>query len=258
MKALLLRLYGDYLMPSRLPQYAALLRQAEAAGYRQLPVRDYLRALDGGEAGRRYLVHRHDIDSDLRTTRKLFALEQRHGVRASYYFRLCTLDYGLMRAIEDYGGEASYHYEEIATCAKRWGLREAGAVRARLPEMRAEFEANFHRIEQALGRKLHTVASHGDFANRRLGVANHELLADPALRRRCGIACECYDARLLDSLDGYISDRPPPRWFHPQPPQAALGRLQRICLLTHPVQWHTNWLDRSRHNLLRLAEEWRW
>jgi hypothetical protein len=69
------------------------------------------------------LVHRHDIDSDLRTARKMFALEVKHGVQASYYFRLSTLDYGFMRDIEAAGGEASYHYEEVATYAKRHRLR---------------------------------------------------------------------------------------------------------------------------------------
>ena len=258
MNTLLRRLYSDYLMPSRLHHYAALLRQASQAGYRQTSVRGWLAALQSGAPDGPVLVHRHDIDTDLRTARALFALEQQHGVHASYYFRLSTLDFGLMRDIERYGSEASYHYEEVATYAKRAHLKQADAVRARLPEIRAEFERNFRRIEAGLGGKMRTVASHGDFANRRLGMVNCELLDDPALRERCGIACECYDPALLASFDLYISDRPAPQYFHPQPPQQALGRHRRICLLTHPAQWRTNWAASSRHNLLRLVEAWRW
>jgi hypothetical protein len=63
---------------------------------------------------------------------------------------------------------------------------------------------------------------------------------------------------LLSSFDIYISDRPHPQYFHPMPPQAALGLHRRICLLTHPAQWRTNWADSSRHNLQRMVEAWRW
>lgn len=253
------RVYSDYLMPSRLPHYEALLQQARQEGYRQTSVRAWLTALRGGRAGDgRVLVHRHDVDTDLPTARRMFALEQKHGVRASYYFRLSTLDFGFMREIERYGSEASYHYEEIATYAKQAHLKQPHQVRQRMDEIRAQFEHNFRRIEQELGSKMLTVASHGDFANRRLGIINHELLADPALRARCGIAGESYDQELLSSFDLYISDRPHPQYFHPMAPQAALGVHRRICLLTHPAQWRTNWIDSSRHNVRRVVEAWRW
>lgn len=252
------RLYSDYLMPSRLHHYAALLEQAHRAGYRQLPLRDYARlAASGATDDGRFLVHRHDIDTDIATARRMFDIERRHGVRASYYFRLSTLDPGLMRDIEAWGGEASYHYEEIATWAKRHHLRRPEQVASHLPAIREQFAANLARIEADLGYKLRSVASHGDFANRRLGIANHALL-DDALRRRCGIECEAYDAALHGQLDIYISDQPAPRYFNPLSPQQALGRHRRICLLTHPLQWRTNWIDTSRHNLRRLYEELAW
>lgn len=258
MKTLAYRLYHDYLMPSRLDQYAALLQQARAAGYRQTSVRAWLAAQRDGRAHGPVLVHRHDIDTDPATARRLFELEQQHGVRASYYFRLSTLDVGLMREIERYGSEASYHYEELASHAKRLRLQSAGAVRGHMAAIRRQFEHNFHQIEDALGSKLETVASHGDFANRRLGLANHELLADAGLRARCGIVGECYDPALIASFDLYISDRPAPRYFVPMPPQQALGAHRRICLLTHPAHWRSSWRANSRHNLQRLLEGWRW
>ncbi|WP_198118745.1 hypothetical protein [Massilia rhizosphaerae] len=259
MKTLLNRLYSDYLMPSRLSEYDALLVRAAERGYRQISVRDFHRAIGRDTAPpARVLVHRHDIDSDLRTARKMFALETKHGVRASYYFRLSTLDYGFMRDIEAAGSEASYHYEEVATYAKRHRLRRADEVRARFPEIREQFVRNFMRIGEHLGTPMTTVASHGDFANRRLNVINHELLSDPDLRRRCGIECETYDADLLRHFDVYISDRPPPVYYHPLSPFDALGRHERVCFLTHPVQWETNWLESTRCNAVRLAEEVVW
>jgi hypothetical protein len=259
MKTLLNRVYADYLMPSRLSTYEDLLRQAKAAGYAQLSVRAFFRSLrldDGGE--RRILVHRHDIDSDLRTARKMFAIEARHGVTASYYFRLSTLDFGFMREIEAYGSEASYHYEEVADFAKRNRIRDGDEVRRHFPEIRELFLRNYDRVARGLGARLATVASHGDFANRRLNVINHELLRDPAFRERCGIECESYDPELLRNFDIYISDRPFPLHYHPVSPFSALGRHKRICFLTHPVQWETNWAENTRCNVRRLAEELAW
>lgn len=259
MKTLINRLYSDYLMPSRLGEYETLLLEAQQAGYRQLSVRTFYRRMQKGKGQvDKVLVHRHDIDSDVRTARKMFALEVKHGVSASYYFRLSTLDVGFMRDIEAAGGEASYHYEEVASYAKRHRLRRADDVRARFPEIREEFERNFLRIREQLGMPMATVASHGDFANRRLNVINHELLCDPGLRERCGIECESYDSELLRHFDLYISDQPYPVYYVPLSPFEALRRHERICFLTHPVQWETNWLENTRCNMVRLAEEVAW
>lgn len=256
MKTVLHRIYSDYLMPSRMGHYDALLAQAAGAGYRQLSVRDFVNEQAGD--GLRTLVHRHDIDSDVRTAAKMFAVETRHGVKASYYFRLSTLDIGFMREIEAYGSEASYHFEEVADFAKRHHIKDADVIRTRFPIIRAQFRQNLERIEQALGRKLVTVASHGDFVNRRLQVINNEILEDQGFRERCGIACETYDTALLARFEMYISDRPHPVYYHPMPPAAAFGRYQSICLLTHPLQWETNWADATRCNVRRLVEGLAW
>jgi hypothetical protein len=257
MRKLFNRLYGDYLMPSRLHHYDALVRAAKDLGYDQLSLREFL-CPPPAEGRGPTLVHRHDIDSDLRTAAKLFAIEVKHGITASYYFRLSTLDFGLMREIEAYGSEASYHFEEVADFAKRHHIHDADVLRSRFPAIRIQFRHNLERIERALRRKLTTVASHGDFANRRLAVINHEILQDPVFRERCGIACEAYDQNVLEQFDLYISDRPHPEYFHPMDPMAALGRYRCVCLLTHPVQWETNWRESTRCNVRRLVEGLAW
>lgn len=253
------RLYSDYLMPSRLHEYEKLLVQAKDAGFHQMSVRDFHRSVcQGNLASDRILVHRHDIDSDLRTARKMFALELKHGARASYYFRLSTLDIGFMRDIEAAGSEASYHYEEIASFAKQRRLRCANAIRQRLPEIRTLFQDNYMRIRDRLGAPMATVAAHGDFANRKLKVLNDELLRNPELRQNCGIECEAYDDALMRRVDQYISDKPYPVFYRPVSPFAVLDRVQRLYLLTHPVQWETNWIENTRCNMLRLSEELAW
>jgi hypothetical protein len=259
MNTLLRRLYCDYLMPSQLAAYENLVCAAQQAGYLQTSVRFYH---DMVRAGRslpdRVIVHRHDIDTDLRTTRKLFEIEKKHGIKSSFYFRLSTLDVGLMREIEEYGSEASYHYEELATYAKKNKIKDAKAVRDRLPEIRANFVANFSRIEQGLGRKLRTVAGHGDFANRKLKVNNTEILADEELRQRCGIEAETYDRALMENIDIYISDCLAPKHYHPCSPLEALGKHRRIYLLTHPKQVETNWKENTKESLSRAYETLTW
>jgi len=103
-----------------------------------------------------------------------------------------------------------------------------------------------------------TVASHGDFANRRLKISNTEILEDPQLRTRCGIVCETYDKSLLDNFDLYIADRPAPAYYHPVSPFDAIGRHKKICLLTHPRQFETNWRENTKDNLQRFYEGLAW
>jgi hypothetical protein len=259
MKALINRLYGNYLMPSRLQQYDELLRCAADAGYCQTSVRDFFRSIeDAGFVHRKFVVHRHDIDSDIRTARKIFDIEKKYGVKSTFYFRLSTLDFKLMQEIDEYGSEASYHYEEIATFAKSNNIRSSSEVIGRLQEIRNDFVKNFEFIQGKFGGKLVTVASHGDFANRQLAVSNTEILNDSDLRRHCGIECESYDRALLDKFDIYISDRPYPGDFHPTSPFNAIGTQKKICVLTHPVQWETNWIETTKINFLRLYEGLVW
>jgi hypothetical protein len=246
-------------MPSRLCMHERLIRAAQDAGFIQTSVRDFFdHARTGQSAASKFIVHRHDIDTDLRTTRKLFEIEKKHGIRASYYFRLSTLDIDLMREIEEYGSEASYHYEEVASFAKKNKIKDPTLVRERLPEIRNAFRKNFLWLEQQLGRKLRTVAGHGDFANRRLKVNNTEILADQQLREECGIECEAYDRALLDHIDMYIADRPPPQYYWPTSPLNVIGVHRSICLVTHPRQVETNWKENTKDNLFRFYEAVTW
>ena len=259
MKTLFNRLYADYAMPSQLGAHEEFIRAAQDAGYMQMSVRQFFNSVRSGHGpAQKVVVHRHDIDTDLRTTRKLFEIEKRYNIQSSYYFRISTLDYRLMREIEEYGSEASYHYEELATFAKKNKIKDPAEVRSRLPEIRDNFVANFRRIEQGFGKKMTTVAGHGDFANRRLKLNNTEILIDRKLRETCGIACETYDQALMENIDIYIADRPHPQYYFPKSPADALGQHQRIYLLTHPRQCETNWKENTKDNFLRCYEGLTW
>lgn len=259
MKKIFGRIYSDYMMPSRLDHHEKILVAAFNAGYTHTSLRDFFMSMKTCPAPTdKVILHRHDIDTDVRTARRLFQIEKKYNVKSSYYFRLCTLDVDLMNEIEEYGSEASYHYEELATFAKKHSIKDSSILRKRLPEIREEFLKNFQLLERRLGRKMITVASHGDFANRRLKLANTEILRCPVLRRACGIECEAYDEDLLGHFSVYISDRPPPQYYYPITPLDAIRSHSRVYLLTHPRQFGTNWMENTKSNLVRFYEGLTW
>ena len=259
MKKIFGRIYSDYMMPSRLDQHEKILLEALSAGYTFTTLRDFSRSLKTCPTPPgNIILHRHDVDTDPDTTRRVFEIEKRYKVKSSYYFRLSTLDIDLMNEIEEYGSEASYHYEELATFAKKHGIKDPSTLSERLPEIRESFSGNFQRLERQLGRKMVTVASHGDFANRRLKLSNTEILRCHTLRSQCGIECESYDEDVLEHFGVYISDRPPPQYYHPTSPLDAIRHHSRIYLLTHPRQYSANWKENTKSNLVRVYEGLTW
>lgn len=247
------RLFADYLMPSRVDEYEALLVEARKAGFVFETVAQFYRRRHQDDDAK-VIVSRHDVDTDVRTCRKLFDVERRHGVKATYYFRLATADYRLMKDIAATGSEVGYHYEEVATFAKQHHLKTAEDTMKHLDEMRGCFIRNFLAMETRLGHKMVSAASHGDFVNRALDLPNHVLLRDPFVRQACGLEIEAYDEDLLRRFDFYTIDRPHPRYWVPADPRKSLRDHHRMLVLTHPRQWETNWAVNTRENALRLYE----
>lgn len=252
------RIYSDYLMPSRFEEYEKILLASKRNGYVHLSVRDFCEQLEHDDIPKKVFVHRHDIDTDVKTARKIFEIEKKHGIHASYYFRLSTLDFKLMREIEDFGSEASYHFEEIATYAKCNHIKDPNIVRKSMISIREDFFKNLKMIEKNLEKKITTVASHGDFANRKLKIVNFELLNDD-FRKQCGLKCECYDEILMKNFDARISDKPYPVYYSPCSvfDEIANGK-KHIYFLSHPRQWNTSFYDNTKENFTRLIESLRW
>jgi hypothetical protein len=251
------RAYADVLMPSRLGAYAALLGTALEAGYEVVGVGSFWR---GGEARvdetRRVLVLRHDVDTDPRTAAAMWRVDQRLGIQSSYFFRLATLDADLAARIADGGGEASYHYEELATIIKRRRLRTRGAAIAALPEARDLFARNVDRVRTATGLPIRVVAAHGDFVNRRLGIANWAVLADPTFREEVGIDLETYDAGYVARLRSWFSDTLYPRYWEPSDPAAAIRAGEPVVsVLVHPRHWRPDPAGNLRDDARRLGDE---
>lgn len=251
------RVYGDFLMPSRLDQYRRLLQSALTAGYSVVSVERFWQSIVSGAVNplRRYLVLRHDIDIGPHTAGAMWRMEQAMGVEGSYYFRLSTLDTNLMRAIDDAGSQASYHYEELASVIKRHRLRTREDALTHMPEAQDRFRKNLARLRARTGLPMRVVAAHGDFVNRHLGLMNWAILADQEFRRDVGVELEAYDDAFMHHVSSRHADTTQPPYWTPEDPLRAIRRAEPVIyLLVHPCCWRVERLETARGELARLWE----
>ncbi len=256
------RVYQDFLMGDRLGAYADLLKRIRDAGYAFWTMPEFAEVVSrGATPGPRVCVLRVDVDSDPVGAAKMFARERDVGARATYYFRLKTLVPDLAREIATNGSEAGYHFEEIATVAKRLGLTTRPEIDAHLDLIRIEFRRNIAFFTRQCGFAPRTVSAHGDFANRRLGVSNSYLLTN-ALMDELGIVSDVHDARVYAALATRFLDQPAPVWWQPGDPVQLLktDRPATILVLVHPRQWACNPAANLGADLERIREEfaYRW
>ena len=251
------RIYADFLMPSRLPAYRALLRAYLDAGYRVVSIATFWDLVRSSnlDPDQPIAILRHDIDTDPGTARRMWEIEQDLGVGGSFFFRLSTLDPALIGRIAAAGGHASYHYEELATVAKRHRIRTRAGAEAHRAEAQDELRRNLLSLRQRFDLPLDIVASHGDFVNRKLGIPNWSLLTDQGFRREVGIVLETYDEAMMSLVTSRHSDTLGPRYWIPEDPRLAIARGERVVyLLVHPRHWHVARVINARDDALRAWE----
>jgi hypothetical protein len=251
------RIYADFIMPSRLPAYGQLLESALRADYAVASIDEFWKLIVDGavEPARRYLVLRHDIDTDAATARRMWQIEQSIGIRGSYFFRLSTVDLTLVSAINAGGAHASYHYEELATLAKLRRARSREDAMRLVPEAQDLFRANLEWLRATTGLPIHIVASHGDFMNRRLGVPNLVILDDRQYRRAIGIELETYDDEFMRFISSRHSDTLHPVYWIPSSPLDAIQQGEPVIyLLVHTRHWRVNRAANALDDVRRLGE----
>jgi peptidoglycan/xylan/chitin deacetylase (PgdA/CDA1 family) len=254
-------LYQNFVMPDRLEVFRKLLREIAGKGYRFTTIDAFAATIKAGSVPDNPLcILRVDIDSDPAGAGRMFDIASAEGVHATWYFRLATLDRPLADRIRPQGSEVGYHFEELATCAKHMGLRTPQDIDANLEPMREAFRRNVVLFRNAMGESPKTVAAHGDFLNRRIGVKSQRMM-DRTLLEECGIAAEAHEPWLLRAIDARVSDRPAPVWWYPQSPEKALAASPRVLhILVHPRQWARAPLLNARLDVHRGLEEaeYRW
>lgn len=244
-------------MPSRLGEYRAFLEDALRAGYRIRSVEWMWTHIRSGtlEPDGRYLMLRHDVDTDPKTVAAMWEVERDLGIVGSYYFRLSTLDPRIMEAIAAGGSEVSYHYEELATVAKQRGARSRADGLRLVPEARRLFATNLSALRASTGQPMRIVAAHGDFANRVMGLTNSVVLDDEAFRREVGVDLEVYDQAFVDHQSERFIDAPPPvHWSPRHPAEAIASGAPTLGVLVHPRQWRVNRVVNAREDASRLVQ----
>jgi peptidoglycan/xylan/chitin deacetylase (PgdA/CDA1 family) len=242
-------------MRDRISEYKGLLSAAKAQGYTFITVSDLAAIANGAMAPPDLaFVLRNDVDTDIYTARLMFDAEKALNIRATYYFRLSTIDANLMHDMRIHGTEIGYHFEEVATFAKRLGLRRSDEVESNLETIRSEFRQNIKFYKSVTGSFPKTVASHGDFCNRFLRVTN-SCIVDSSVRGEFGILAEVYDEWLNTPVTLRLSDKDAPDWWSPMPLREAL-RKKPACLyvLVHPRQWRANIRENLKAEAVRLVE----
>lgn len=232
------RLYNDFFRPPKIKDYERVIRMASECGYEFHSIRSFEQIGGKLEPKKKYLILRRDIDTaDISILRKMLAVEKKYGAKCSYYFRLSTMDVDFMREIEDNGGEASYHYEEIASYCYHYHLKEKDIVLLHMEDIREIFISNYLKFKQKTGCPCLTIASHGDYMNVRLGIRN-AILINERVRQETGIIREAYDVQHESLLERNIADLGDEDFA-----EEIIGVLkegyQVIEWLTHPRQWNS-------------------
>ncbi|MFN5355697.1 MAG: hypothetical protein ACK5CT_03705 [Bacteroidota bacterium] len=251
------RFYADYLLPDRLHVLGTLIESALQVGYVHKTISNHFLQLSTEPKAMSELVfiHRTDVDTDCGTARKMFEVFKSFGITSTFYFRRSTLDVRLMRELHDSGFEVGYHYEEIADFCKELRTLDPMRVSNAIPDLKLRFLKNLKSMESAAGFKFTSVASHGDFVNRKLGIPNHTLI-DADLISDAGLILEAYNPVLLDSLTDYTSDSAFPTFYREgrSPFDAVKRGSDGILFLSHPRHWHAApWLN-FKDTLIRLKE----
>jgi hypothetical protein len=246
------RLYGDYVQSSRLREYALLLELALAGGYEPLTLLDFARR---SELPDRVLLLRHDVDTDVPTAVRMWEVERRLGIKSTYFFRLQTWFEDLVGEVGDSGCLVGYHYEELSTLMKRRGVVTKEGALQLVPEGRDLLRVNLLDTRRRSGLPLDVLASHGDFTNRRTGVANWELLKDDALRAELGVELEAYDSIITSRVDARSIDRVYPETWRPaDPAEALLDGKPVVEILVHPRPWGGSPRANAREDIGRLID----
>ncbi|MBE3128508.1 MAG: hypothetical protein IMZ60_02390 [Actinobacteria bacterium] len=255
------RFYSDFLMPTRLNEFRLLLQEAINHGYETTTIYDFWGKIKNGNINidKKYFILRHDIDTDIDTAKLMWQIEQELHINGSFYFRLSTLGIPFMQRISEAEGEASYHYEELATVAKWKGLRNKEEIEKALPLIREIFKQNLYLLRAKTGLPMKTVASHGDFINRWLGVVNTVILNDKSFRKDLGIELETYDEKFMHFVSSRFSDTHYPIFWKPSHPLEAIKRGEHVIyFLVHPRHWRSNIKINFLNNLNRVWEGFRY
>lgn len=245
------RIYNDYFMKSRISEYEKLLSDYLENGYIFLMIKESRKKLDDKK---KYIFIRHDIDSDIKIARKMFEVEKKLNIKTTYYFRLSTFDKKLVEDIINYGSEVGYHYEEIATYCKENNIFDKDNIIKNTKIIKEKFINNVKTLQNKYNLKFYSIASHGDFINRKIKLTNDQIY-DKDLKNKLKFI-EAYDMEYM--LDFRTSDCMPPKFFKQDPYLAIKNNKKKVLLLIHTRYWGSAPIERFKLDLNRIIDSIRY
>ena len=251
---LLNKITSLYFPPHNFVRYEEILSVANDAGYSIISLDQFVE----GEYREPFMILRHDIDTDPKAALLFAEIESRYRAGASYFFRLCTWNDKVIKALDHRGFEIGYHYEESTTYAKRHHIKSGNELKCHFPEIRKDFARNLSELRRRSGLRLEAIASHGDIATVVLDLGNEEAMLDSAIREACGIKYEAYDPPIWDGYKNHLSDNRYPPYFKPESPLELISRGESFLFLTHPRWWRCDLGSNLKTDLRMLWQKLRY
>lgn len=243
---ILKRIYNDYLMPNRYKEYEKLLKKFKDNNYEFICVKDYKKLENDN---RKYIIIRHDIDSDVKIAKKMFEIEQKLNIKSTYYFRLCTLDKEFIKEITKYGSEVGYHYEEISQFCKDNNTISKQYVENNIEPIKEKMIKNIKQFEEENKIKLYSIVSHGDWVNRKINITNKYIY--DAMSEKLDLI-EAYNIEYL--LDFRTADNMYPIFWKDNPEKAINENKRRVLILVHPRWWNKAPIERLKLDMERIFD----
>ncbi len=239
---------------NRLNDYEEIIKSAVSNGYLVCCVSEFYNRFVVGKENLqdKVLILRHDIDYINPGTKRMFEIETKYGVRATYYFRDSTVDEGLVNDIHQGGADIGYHYETIAYLVQNGTIKDKEDID--ISVARECFKTEYDAFQKRIGFNVETCAAHGAPENLKLGVSNNIIFEDYD-PRQLGVRFEAYDPALISKITCYTSDSGIMYnygyAYSTQPLDAIMNREQVICFLSHPNHWHMSFYERLK-KLIRM------
>ena len=237
------KLFVAYFKNGRIKEYDKIIKKAKESDYEIISLRDYIE--ENYNKNKKLLILRHDIDHFSRGTKMMFEVEKKYKVTSSFYFRNSTFEPRLMREIEEYGSEASLHFEPIADF-----IKSNPFIKTREELFQTDFKerclkilkSNLDRFRLLLDIPCITIASHGEYENSLVKTPNNYLTEDIETYKYLQIKLEAYNKNFIEKVSCYISDVPIEingGYRYGVTPIEAIDREESFILfLTHPNHWH--------------------
>ena len=245
-------IYYDYFAPNRLNILEKIYIEALNSGYKIVSVIDFWDIVQSNKIDikDKYLINRHDIDSDPKCVKLILQIEKNLGISSSYYFRLNTTNLPIVNSVAESGREVGYHYEELATLAYKYKWKKITDINWDFT--RELFYKNFTNFKNLIGHEVRSVCSHGDFINRSLNIPNYKIITEK-LKKDLKIDLEVYQNEIWKYISINHIDVHSISGFSPYSPISSIKqRLPIINLVTHPRQLRVSWKENTIQNIDRI------